>query len=88
MTTLTFAPHAPQGFFPFNSAFSAVKTMIETRKQRHALEMLDSAAMADIGLTYAQAKAEFTRKFWDIQARDTPNPNNFRAIQRNITDTP
>lgn len=66
MTTLAITSRAPQGFYPFNSAFSAVLAMVETHKQRRALAALDSAALADIGLTYTQAKAEFSRKFWDI----------------------
>ncbi|MCT8159701.1 DUF1127 domain-containing protein [Pseudoruegeria sp. SHC-113] len=37
-------------------------------RQRQALKALDAAALADIGLTRAEAEAESARPFWDVPA--------------------
>jgi uncharacterized protein YjiS (DUF1127 family) len=43
-----------------------LNTMRATRRQRLALSQLDAAALADIGVTAAQAKAESLRPVWDV----------------------
>ncbi len=66
MTTLALTSRAPNGFLTFNGIFSIVKHMVNIHTQRRALANLDSAALADIGLTRAQVATELNRSFWDI----------------------
>lgn len=41
---------------------------IAARKQRHDLNKLDQTALRDLGLTRAQADAEYSRPIWDVPA--------------------
>ena len=43
-----------------------VAEMGATRRQRRALARLDAAALADIGITAAQAMTEARRPVWDV----------------------
>ncbi len=50
------------------SAFRVIAQIFATQGQRRALRTLDSAALNDLGLTYADAKREANRAFWDVPA--------------------
>ncbi|MCF6316997.1 MAG: DUF1127 domain-containing protein [Marinosulfonomonas sp.] len=50
------------------SMFRVIAQIFATQGQRRALRQLDSAALADLGLTYADAKREAGRPFWDVPA--------------------
>lgn len=43
-----------------------VAAMRAARRQRRALARLDAAALSDIGITTAQARAEARRPAWDV----------------------
>ncbi|PKQ13152.1 MAG: hypothetical protein CVT70_05355 [Alphaproteobacteria bacterium HGW-Alphaproteobacteria-1] len=47
---------------------SAVLRMIAVWQQRRALARLGDAALADLGLTRAEAEHEAGRPFWDLPA--------------------
>jgi len=66
MTTCNPAAHTFTKQRP--SVFTVIAQIIETHSQRRALRTLDSAALCDLGLTYAQAKREAARPFWDVPA--------------------
>ncbi|MEM6306736.1 MAG: DUF1127 domain-containing protein [Pseudomonadota bacterium] len=54
---------------PFGTAPNVIKTILfamETYKQRRALAALDADRLADLGLTQAQAQAEYNRLLWDL----------------------
>ena len=57
----TFTPQRP-------SVFAMVSRILATQGQRRALRALDSAALDDLGLSYADAKHEAGRPFWDVPA--------------------
>ncbi|PHQ98641.1 MAG: hypothetical protein COB39_08310 [Marinosulfonomonas sp.] len=50
------------------SMFRVIEQIFATQGQRRALRQLDSAALADLGLSYADAKREAGRPFWDVPA--------------------
>lgn len=50
------------------SVLRMIAQIIATQGQRRALRRLDSAALNDLGLTYADAKREANRPFWDVPA--------------------
>jgi len=50
------------------SVFTVIAQIIETRSQRRALRQLNWDALNDLGLTYAEAKREARRPFWDVPA--------------------
>ncbi len=52
----------------FRVAFRVIAQIFATQGQRRALRQLDSAALTDLGLTYADAKREANRPFWDVPA--------------------
>ncbi|MET4129120.1 DUF1127 domain-containing protein [Roseovarius sp. MBR-6] len=63
------SPRALAPALPFDLPHrSAVLRMIAVWQQRRALERLDDAALADLGLTRAEAKHEAGRPFWDLPA--------------------
>lgn len=43
-----------------------VATLRATRRQRRDLARLDAAALADVGITVAQARDEARRPVWDV----------------------
>lgn len=47
------------------SLLCRLQTAIALHRQRRALARLDAAALADIGLTRAEALSEAQRPFWD-----------------------
>jgi len=49
-------------------AFAAKAAAIH--RQRAALKRLDDTALADLGLTRAEADAEAARPFWDVPATE------------------
>ncbi|AXX97290.1 DUF1127 domain-containing protein [Profundibacter amoris] len=53
---------------PRPTAFHMIKLALKARHQRRALRRLDSAALADLGLTRKQAKQEANRPIWDVPA--------------------
>lgn len=70
-TTCTNTPFAP-AITPRVSGFSVLRfiaDMYNAHTQRHALARLDDAHLADLGLTYAQARAEVKRPFWIVRTR-------------------
>ncbi len=52
----------------FRVMFQMIAQIFATQGQRRALRQLDSAALTDLGLSYADAKAEANRAFWDVPA--------------------
>ncbi len=52
----------------FRVVLHIITQIVATQSQRRALRKLDSAALTDLGLTYADAKAEADRPFWDVPA--------------------
>jgi len=50
------------------SVFTVIAQIIATQSQRRALRGLDRDALNDLGLTYADAKHEADRPFWDVPA--------------------
>jgi len=48
--------------------FRMIAKIIATQSQRRALRKLDSDALCDLGLTYADAQREAGRPFWDVPA--------------------
>ena len=50
----------------FNRLFESVVMALNARSQRRKLASLDDAALADIGLSRAQAAAESGRPLWDV----------------------
>ncbi len=50
------------------SVFRMIMLALSAQGQRRALRNLDSAALTDLGLTYADAKREANRAFWDVPA--------------------
>jgi len=69
MTTRTHSPTLPV-FVPTNGwpTFSMISQAIAVRRQRLALRSLDDNALADIGISKAQAIAESKRSVWDVPA--------------------
>ena len=63
MTTCNTPARKPQP-----TAFHMIKLALKARNQRRALRRLDSAALADLGLTRKQAKQEANRPIWDVPA--------------------
>jgi len=53
---------------PRPTAFHMIKLALKAHNQRRALRRLDSAALADLGLTRKQAKQEANRPIWDVPA--------------------
>lgn len=68
MTMTTCTPTARTFTKQRPSVFSVITQIVETRRQRRELRNLDRAALNDLGLTYAQAKHEASRPFWDVPA--------------------
>lgn len=64
MSPRALAPALPFGLPPR----SAILRMIAVWQQRRALTRLDDAALADLGLTRAEAEQEAGRPFWDLPA--------------------
>ncbi|WP_456389785.1 DUF1127 domain-containing protein [Profundibacter sp.] len=52
----------------FRGVLRLIVKIIATQDQRRALRTLDSAALNDLGLSYADAKREANRPFWDVPA--------------------
>lgn len=67
MTTRSLAQTRP--LFQRPRIAQALSTMFGTYMQRRALARLDANALADIGLTRAQAQTEAARPIWDLPAR-------------------
>ncbi len=69
MTTRTHSPTLPV-FVPTNGwpNLSIISQAIAVRRQRLALRSLGDVALADIGITKAQAEAESKRPIWDVPA--------------------
>lgn len=68
--TCTNTPFAP-ALTPRASDFSVlgfIASVLSTRRERRALADLDNAHLADLGLTYAQARTEVKRPFWSVTA--------------------
>ena len=63
--TTDFSHYAPVNARSF---LTTVRMSLIARRQRAALGKLDDAALADIGLTRAQAVAEAKRPLWDVPA--------------------
>jgi len=59
--TTTQTPHAPR-----RTSGISIFSMLAIYRQRRALARLDSAALKDIGLTCAEARAEANRPIWDM----------------------
>jgi len=51
---------------PAKTSGNSIFSMLATYRQRRALARLDSAALKDIGLTCAEARAEANRPIWDL----------------------
>lgn len=66
MTTCNAPAHTTATQRPSIGAILA--QIIATHSQRRALGKLDRDALNDLGLTYAEAKREAKRPFWDIPA--------------------
>ena len=66
MTTATFntATATQPTAFSVKSLFSLAIKAIEVRNQRSALNRLYADALADLGLTRADVKAEASRSLW------------------------
>ncbi len=52
----------------FDGLFANLRLALTVHDQRRKLAVLNDAALADIGLTRAQAEAEANRPLWDIPA--------------------
>lgn len=52
----------------FDGLFATLRLALHARTQRQKLAALDDAALADIGLTRAQALTEASRPVWDVPA--------------------
>jgi len=63
--TTEFSHYAPVNARSF---LTKLRMSLVARHQRAALGKLDDAALADIGLTRAQAVAEAKRPLWDVPA--------------------
>ena len=50
------------------AVFRMIMKIIATQGQRRALRSLDSDALNDLGLSYADAIREANRPFWDVPA--------------------
>jgi len=50
------------------SVFRTIKLALSAQGQRRALRKLDSDALNDLGLSYADVKREAGRPFWDVPA--------------------
>jgi uncharacterized protein YjiS (DUF1127 family) len=50
------------------AVFRMLMQILATQGQRRALRKLDSDALSDLGLSYADAKREANRPFWDVPA--------------------
>lgn len=75
MSTYQALPHAVAlnarvSFFevakPRQSLIAQLRTALTVARTRRMLAKMDTAALADIGLTHAQARTEVRRGFWDI----------------------
>ncbi|WP_300548131.1 DUF1127 domain-containing protein [Roseovarius sp.] len=58
--------HAPARHGALPRPRFPLRKMLAVRHQRRALRNLDDTALADIGLSRAQADAEAARPFWDL----------------------
>lgn len=65
MSSLSIARFLPNLPAPWRMSPAA---MLALFRQRHALARLDDAALADIGLSRADALAEANRPLWDAPA--------------------
>ncbi|MFQ6551645.1 DUF1127 domain-containing protein [Aestuariibius insulae] len=60
-------PTATRTAVPRRTSFiSLIAQMLRVRSQRIALSNLDAAALADLGVTRAEALKEANRPFWDL----------------------
>ncbi|MFV0512172.1 MAG: DUF1127 domain-containing protein [Jhaorihella sp.] len=62
MTPITARRSPRPALFPL---WSGLKTLHAVWRQRQSLRNLDDRALADIGVTRAEAMAEATRPLWD-----------------------
>ncbi len=66
MTSFTTTRHATAHRPVFTGVFAKVANSIGVWRQRRHLAQLDDAALADIGLTRAEAHAESQKPLWDV----------------------
>jgi uncharacterized protein YjiS (DUF1127 family) len=52
----------------FDGLFAKLRLAYQVHTQRQKLAVLDDAALADIGLSRAEALAEASRSLWDVPA--------------------
>lgn len=65
-STLTVRRVQSRGFF--DGLFAPLRLALNVRSQRSRLALLDDHALADIGLSRAQALSEARRPLWDVPA--------------------
>ena len=65
---MTFLTHSRENHATRPAPRNPLSEMLAVWHQRRALARLDDAALADIGLTRAQAEAEARRRPWDLPA--------------------
>ena len=68
LTLSTMAVSHVQTRGSFTDLIARLQLGLEARAQRKALAALDTAALADIGLTRVQAETEAARPIWDVPA--------------------
>lgn len=68
MSALSLSRILPLVSSPVDALLRRLSVMQALRRQRIALARLDAAALDDIGITEAKARAEASRPVWDVPA--------------------